>query len=358
MEDQIRQLMNETGADRGTVEMILEFTGGDIEGARKIFESMPKDYLALKIRYMGHKTHNYGAILIVLNIKKRMIEEIEVIVSNEMKASEIDSNLKFEKFREEIRNFIKTSDVNLIMIDRLKEGIMSDEFKDAIFKNLTQDGIINTNDLKIMFSELMFKVLTEPNAAVKIDQERIDVFRYTKKEGRTSLLKERHAEEGREDKGREEETETKREEIEIRNISLVILKIEPVLSPVKGVPVTELRPGDEIMVRIIDERDIGDYLASLLGGKEGENRVPVSAIVKKIEKSPETENIMLLVEFGPGIAGRCFVPAEIKVQTPIGEELAELRKLAGFSISPIWIVILLIILFVIFVIITIFSTGE
>ncbi len=359
MEEKIKQLMSETGADRHTVEMILDFTGGDIDGARKIFQAMPKDYLALKIRYMGHRTHNYGVILIVINIKTREIEEVELIVSKEIKASEVDTNLKFEKFRDAIREYIKMGSVNLIMIDRLKEGIKSVEFKEAIFRNLTPDGVININDLKIILSELMFKVLTDSNVAIKIDQEKIDIFRYTRKLKKdVSQQEEKSGEIIEGEKEEEKEKVERKQEVEIRSISLIILKIEPVLSPVKGVSITELHPGDEIMVRIIDERDVGDYLATLLGGKVGGDRVPIPATVKEMEKSAETENVMLLVEFGPGIAGRCFVPPEIKVQTPISDELADLKKLTAFSISPIWIIVLLIILFVIFVIITIFTTGE
>ncbi|MBN1897944.1 MAG: DUF4899 domain-containing protein [Spirochaetes bacterium] len=354
MDELIQKLVMDTGADKQTAEMILKFTGGDLEGAKKIFDSMPKDYLVLKMRYMGHKTHHYGVILIIMNIKNSEIEEMEVTVGKDMKASEIDTNLPYETFKDQLREYIRTGNVNLILIDRLKEGILTPEFKVGLFKDVSSEGVINLNNLKIQFSELFFKVFTEPNAAIKATQERIDVFRYAKKKGTAA----QEEEEKKEPEKTKEEEIKKREELEIRSISLVLLKIEPILSPVKGVPVGDLQVGDEIMVRIIDERDIGDYLAKLLNGKEGENRIPISATVKEIERSADTENVMILVQFGPGIAGRCFVPPEIKIQTPISEELAELKKLSGFTLNPIFIIFILIILFVIFVIITIFSTGE
>ncbi len=362
MSEQVNQLMRDTGADRNTAEMILKFTGGDIEGARKIFEAMPKEYLVLKIRYMGHKTHNYGAILFVANIKKKVIEEVEVVVSSKSEFSDIDTNLKFEEFKSKIKEIIKIGDINLVMIDRLREYINSEEIREAIFKNITADGVANLNDLRIIFAELLFKVLTEPNAAIKMDEEQLNAFRYLKNEsfslsdiGTSEEKKDERKYYGEESRKKEPE---KKEGIEVRTISLVLLKIEPVLSPVKGIPITELRPGDEVIVRIIDDRDIGDYLAGLLGGKEGEERVPLSAVVKEVGKSDETDSIMLLVEFGPGIGGRCYVPPEIKVETPLSEELSDLKKMSGFSISPVLIVLILIILFVIFIIITIFSGGD
>ena len=353
MSESLEQIIKETGADRTTVELLLKFTGGDIEAVRKIFQAIPKDYIVFKIRFMGHKTHNYGSMLFVMNINNKEIEEIEIVLSSDQKASEIDTNLKYEDFKEAIIQFSQKSETNFEMIERLKENIKSTEFKNILSKSVTYDGNVNANDIKIALSEMFFKVLTEPSAAIKLDTERIDVLRFAKK-GKLEL-KEEKKEKPEEIKTKEEEKEKveKREGVEIRSISLVLLKIEPVLSPVKGVPITDLSIGDEIMVRITDEREIGDYLAGLLGGKEGENRIPVKAIVKKVEKSPDTENIMLMVEFGPGIAGRCFVPEGIKVLTPISEELAEMNKFSSlFSFNPIWIIIILIILFILFVIIT------
>src|SRR5208283_5705035 len=99
MDNKIKELMYATGADEKLADMLIKFTGGDVEGAKKIIQAMPKDYVALKIKYMGYKTHRYGIILIVLNMRVHTIEEIYTIVDNKLLASQLDSMLPFEAFK-------------------------------------------------------------------------------------------------------------------------------------------------------------------------------------------------------------------------------------------------------------------
>ncbi|MDD5067587.1 MAG: DUF4899 domain-containing protein, partial [bacterium] len=146
----------------------------------------------------------------------------------------------------------------------------------------------------------------------------------------------------------------KKEEVHIRNITLVLLKIEPVLSPIKGTPINELQVGDQIMVKIIDEREIGTYLGDLLGARVNNSLVAIPATIMELQWQQDTENVMIMVQFGPGVAGRMFVPPEIKIETPITEELAKLEGKDIFKFGPVWIIVLLLILFFIFIYLTIY----
>ncbi len=351
MDQRVKDLMYATGIDEKLATMLIEFTGGDIEGAQKIIKSMPKDYMALKMRYMGYKTHKYGLILIILNMRSKEIEDTYVTIDNVMEASQMETSLKFEDFKEAIINYIKNKSIDLELMGRIREAITKDEFKEKIFLKVVGENQINISQLKLDFAELFFKIITEPNCAIKIEEEPIDLFRLYKSKG--AYLKE--TKEGEEVKeGDTEEGAEKREELHIRNISLVLLKIEPILSPIKGTPVNELQIGDQIMVKITDEREIGNYLASLLGAKENENLIPIPTTIMEINRQEETGNIMIMVQFGPGIAGRMYVPPEIKLETPLTEELAKLEEKDIFKMSSVWIIVLLLILFFIFIYLTIY----
>ncbi len=350
----VKELMYATGIDEKLATLLIEFTGGDVNGGKKIVESMPKDYIVLKVRYMGHKTHYYGIVLIVLNLKTKDIDDLYVIVDKNIEASQINSKLKFEDFKEGIVKYIKERNPNLDMIGRLRESINTMEFKDSIFNKLGKDNKFDTEQLKLVFSELFFKVLTESNCAIKIEIEEVDLFRLHKSSDEY-IIKREEEHDLDDDKSEDYDEKKQKEEVHIRNISLVLLKIEAVLSPIKGIPISEMQPGDQIMVKIIDEREIGDYLAKLLGAKENEELLPVSATIKEMSVQEETGSVMMLVHFGPGIAGKMFIPPEIKVETPVFENEDEKFEVSGFfKMNPVVVIVILIAIFIIFLILTIF----
>ncbi len=349
----VKDLMYATGVDEKLAVLLIEFTGGDITGARKIIESMPKDFLVLKIRYMGHKTHNYGVISIVLNLRSKTIEDLYVIVDKKIEASQVDSKLKYEDFKSEIIKYTKEKNPNLEMIGRLREAISTIDFKERIFTKMLRDDKFDLEQLKVVFSELFFKILTESNCAIKIESEGVDLFRLHKSNETYVVKKEEElVDVSDNEKGKEVQL---KEEIHIRNISLVLLKVEPLLSPIRGIPCSELQIGDQIMVKIIDEREIGDYLGNLLGGKKDNEIIPIPATISEINKQEDTGNLMILVNFGPGIAGKMFIPPEIKIAAPVlEEEENKFEMLSFFKMNPVWVVMILILLFFVFLILTIY----
>ncbi len=172
--------MYATSIDEKLATMLIEFTGGDLEGAQKIIKSMPKDYLALKIRYMGYKTHKYGLILVILNLRVKEIEDTYVTIDNVMEASHIETSLKFEDFKDAIINYIKNKSIDLELMGRIREAITKEDFKEKMFLKIISETQINLSQLKLDFSELFFKIITEPNCAIKIEEEPIDLFRLYK----------------------------------------------------------------------------------------------------------------------------------------------------------------------------------
>lgn len=347
MDPKVKELMYSAGIDTKLSTLLVEFTGGDIEGAKKIVEAMPKEYIAIKIRYMAHKTHYYGAILIVVDIKGGNLEDIFIIVDKKTVASQIDNTMKYEDFKEKIIKYIKVQNPDQEIMGRFREIMGKEDFKEKIFDKLQENNEFDIEQLKLIFSELFSRILTERNCALKIETEGVDIFRIHESAHQYKIKRDDEKKEG----GKEG---SQKEEVHIRNISLVLLKAEPVVSPVMGVPANELQLNDEIMVKIIDEREIGDYLAKLLNGKENEELIPIPATIKEINKQEDTENLMIVVEFGPGIAGKMFISPEIKIEIHGLEDEIKFKKAGFFKISPLWIILILIILFLLFFIFTVF----
>ncbi len=111
---------------------------------------------------------------------------------------------------------------------------------------------------------------------------------------------------------------------ESTGISL-ILKTDVILSPVTGVPVTSINPGDLILLKITDQRPQAAYIANLLKANEGGRMLPVRVPVRKIDRS-ESNRLVITTEFGPGVFGRTVVQEGLKIKvvaddTPAAEKV-------------------------------------
>ena len=353
MDPKVKELMYMSGADEKLSSLLIEFTGGDIEGASKIIEAMPKNYIAIKVRYMAHKAHYYGVILIVIDLKQKSFENIFLVADKNKDASQIDTTLKYDEFKEKIISYVKKQDHDIEMMGRLKEAINTENFKEKVFAKSDGDNRLDTEQLKVVFSELFSRVLTEQNCAIKIETEEVDLFSVHESAYQYQVKKNKESDNDEKDSGTDGEKK-KKEEVHIRNISLVLLKVEPVVAPVMGVPALELQVNDKIMVKIIDQREIGYYLSGLLDARENQESVPVPATIKEISKQEDTDNLMIIVEFGPGIAGKMHISPEIKIEIP-GLEEEEVEESPGFpKINFLWIIFFLIIVFFIILLFTIF----
>lgn len=97
----------------------------------------------------------------------------------------------------------------------------------------------------------------------------------------------------------------------------VILNIDLVISDSSGVKAKDLHKGDTVYSLITDTRDIGQYLARLLGGKTKDGVVPLPTEIEEV--GYEEEMVKLRVHFTPGIVGLAKVNPDLSVK-------ARLRK--------------------------------
>lgn len=80
-----------------------------------------------------------------------------------------------------------------------------------------------------------------------------------------------------------------------------------------GVKAKDLYSGDTVYSVITDSRDIGQYLARLLGGKTKDGYVPLTTEVESVGISEE--GVKVQVRFTPGIIGVAIVNPEVEVKT-------------------------------------------
>lgn len=90
------------------------------------------------------------------------------------------------------------------------------------------------------------------------------------------------------------------------------LRIEIEKSKEKGIEPEKIKWGDIIFARIIDKRDIANYVNKLLGGVKEKESIFLPAVVEKIEK--RGHYFSLAVRFAPGIIGKAKINESEKIK--------------------------------------------
>lgn len=332
----IKEMVEGTGCDSKLAVMLIKFTGGDVEGAKRIIRAVPKDVFAIKVKFITQVTGYYGAFLFCYDEKENNVKRSVCVVSDEKDIGTIDISQTWLNFEAALYNYMRVKRVDGAKIEHIKNKFLGREFAARLSGVLKVGKLLNDEALNNLFIDELYTIFSDTNIAVKFAVDMTDVFELNKGQ-------ETPADEGEETLNPEEVEE----EIESKRMhkkpdqSLIVLKVDPVLSPVKGTEIKKLEFGDDIQVRISDEREIADYLAVLLGGKVDSIRVPIYTKIVEV-KELESGNVGVLTQFGPGIMGMFKVPSDVKVVSSQDEEedsrSAVAVKEKHKELNPLWVV--------------------
>ncbi len=100
------------------------------------------------------------------------------------------------------------------------------------------------------------------------------------------------------------------------NENATVLQVSPILSPVKGIPVTDLKIGNKIMVKIELVSEKANYYIHLYKLKEDGVIRPLPAEVVDIKSYSSDGAIEIMAKIDEGVFGKC-VEEEIQVKVRI-----------------------------------------
>lgn len=111
----------------------------------------------------------------------------------------------------------------------------------------------------------------------------------------------------------------------------IVVKVQMAVDAAKGKSVEQLSQGEKVLVRVIDERPLAQFLGNLLA-PDGDQPIPAEAF--GAEELP-TGSVRLLVKLGPGLLGECVLPRNvlIKVVPPETQVEPEVPTLFGFPFT-------------------------
>lgn len=245
--------------------------------------------LIVKGRFKSTSMNLYGLFLITFNSMKKL-ENHHAIVSSYSDMYDLELVAPWYKFEEYI-------------VDRKWKGNFNNSMTASImeaFTKLPED----TRNMKALYDNVY-----------NYDYDQMDLILYDiinrlihdKNLIMETLIQEISLEELRQVKNDRSKLQTQDDDTQDKKDDRgVILQIKPVLSPLNGTPIYELRIGDKIMIKIIPTSSKENYYIDLynLRGEKGVKIIPATVIDIKssaVKNSP----IEILTEIMPGVYGLC-----------------------------------------------------
>ncbi|MFH1448885.1 MAG: hypothetical protein ABIG09_00500 [bacterium] len=308
--DQVSLLIEKTGCNQEQAESILRSTNRDLEQAISIITSLSsKNTFIIKGRFACKTEKLYGLFLIQADNIGQEIKKLDLIVSRNALLCQWDIGCNWDELEKYIHSAsLRKSELSNKKMAKLHHDLIdlfnnvNSEEKKNIFKSLASSEI---SELKGILSIQIGRLLDDPNIDLVLDVNQLTVLErdYLEKKATKEKIPS------------EEETLNK---TEVASLAPEIsLQIALILSPVSGILVTELKPGDCLTVRIIDTTTIGQYLAGLMGARDKDKIISTVANIEDLTPVG-FDKIKVQVRFGPGIIGTTVVSKNVKIKSSLG----------------------------------------
>lgn len=337
-EELLVALEEEVKCDPNLGKMVLQFTGGDVDGAAQILKSLDKEIFILRGKFIGQIRKLYGSFFIVYNAKLKECALCEFIaVNNEKSGIEFDFRKDWREYLQDLRDYRDTHVMETEICDNFLNLLSSPLVHSFFESRFLLQRKIEEGEVQKFFSNRLINILGDVNVALKLKIDNINVFELNYKEEKADDFPEK-----------------KETEQEINDTEIVTLNVTPEISPVSGTALSELTVGDRIGIRINDSRIIASYISSLLETRALTPRAD-GLFFFPLKEVKKTKNAFhLIVEFGPGVYGKasCAEDFKIAVQKELNEmeeeadeELGETIFLKYFWIIGSVLVTMLIVMF-------------
>ncbi|MFI5349425.1 MAG: hypothetical protein ACHQ2Z_07770 [Elusimicrobiota bacterium] len=300
MKEKIELLMEETGCDRGEAELALEMSNYEVEEAVRQIPRLLRDICALKGKFVLPEANQHGLVLVVLNLKSRKVLRARAVMSYDPAVCAIDLDEEWFAFEKHLYG-CRLWDGSLPAESLEIEQRLIAHFRAAppeVFDRLREMPSAEAEDLLAAPLRGYFRGL---GLSLRLKKDILDLgqFQSLRKAPAPAVRRGKPA------------PRTPLEE------DLLVLKIALEEDP-EGVAASELHAGDLVSARIVDGRDIAQYLARLFGGLTAQGPVPIEAPVEAIESVEGGVLVLVRARFAVGVAGDTVVPRDRRLRASRG----------------------------------------
>lgn len=347
MDPAVVELMTKLQCAESEAQAALAATRGQTEEAVRLLR---RSVFAIKGRFKSDLRKVYGIFIVFINAETETVLRSHVVLSKEGWIYNIDLNQGVM----ELEDYIYHTEFRIETIPTLTKDL-NDHFKEKLRFDLLKAILAaivaeKPGEIVEMLRVMIASQLADRELDIVIKTEKISRVRFEKleknqpKEAPAAAAPaegEAPAEgAGAGPGGAEGEAKEK----------VLILKTDVVLAPTNGTRVVDLKLGDKIYLKIIDNSPQGRYIANLL---KGDSPTPVPVLVP-IEELTHTDSgrCSIITKFGPGVFGRAVVSEGLMIKVEgTGERENEPAPLPSDNLLPLVLgggLLLLVLLFIIY----------
>jgi len=269
-------------------------------------ENSGNNILIIKGRFKSTSMNLYGQLIVIFNGEKH-VESYNTVVSTFSDAYNLEPNSEWNKCEETIVNLKWKGDYNASLTTSMMEE-MNKYFVDIKNTDILYENTFNYDykNMDAILYDLVNRIIHDKNLILETGIEEV-----TQEDFRKGKEGEQEKNEKDEDKDQASDDNYSLEE------GSAILLAKPILSPVKGKPIYDLKLGDRIMIKIEPNTDRSNYFIDLLDLRE-ENSIksaPAEVVDIKVGTG-KNDPIDILTLLGPGIYGK-FTEEEKQVKLKI-----------------------------------------
>lgn len=243
--------------------------------------------LIVKGRFKSSSMNLYGLFLLTISSMKK-IDTHHVIVASYSDMYDIDPATPWHKFEEYIVDRKWKGNFNNSITASIMDAFttLSDDVRNM---KLLYDNIYNYDydQMDLILYDLINRIIHDKNLVMETLIQEISLQELQ------NVKDDRSKPQNKDEKDPEKKDGT-------------ILHVKPVLAPLNGKPIYELRIGDKIMVTIIPSTGQANYYIDLYNLRDEKNIKTIRATVIDIKSSAGKNNpIEILCEIMPGVYGLC-----------------------------------------------------
>ncbi len=302
MLDKIALLMEETGCDKAEAELALEMCSYVVEEAVKAIPRLLKNIVVLKGKLAHPEGHLFGLLLVILNAKSRAVLRVRAVLSYNPAACAVSLEkdwFEFEKFLYGCRLSEGSLPAESLEIEQAVAGHLRSQAGAGVFDARTGGA----EAVEAQLCEVLKNLLRSTGLELRLKKDVLDMGQFH------SL---RSAPSGEVTRPSGSSRDPRPDEVLVLQVALE--------EDSNGVAAGDLRAGDLVAARIVDPRDIAQYLAKLFGGHSDKGPVAIMAPVEAIEVSGEGA-FLVRVRFSAGACGDAKVLASSRLRVrrgPVG----------------------------------------
>jgi hypothetical protein len=244
-----------------------------------------------KGRFKSNSLSLYGLFLIVFNTHGD-VDAHNIIVSTYSSVYDLEPHSNWITYEETIQDLKWKGNINNSMssslMDQLNRIISEDVLRNQLYAYL---GEYNYDNVDMMLFDAINRIINDKNLLLETGIQEITIEEFQESRGKKFPST--------------ESVSTSDSTLAVEE-GAVILSIEPILAPVKGKPVFELKVGDKIMAKITPNTDRANYFIDLLDLRIEGHIKSIPCEVIDIKAKTRDDPIEILTEIGPGIYGKCI----------------------------------------------------